>query len=831
MSNAFFEVLEQRWLLSVDPVVNAGGPYVLTAGGSLTLDGSAVKSATSGSIKTWSWDLNGDGTFGDATGRSPTLTRQQLQNLGVDTNAAFTATLRVGFAKTSKTASVEVKASIATVIAVRFDGAGNSYVLYETRVGGESMSTPEQRTAYLGKLAGDGSIIWTRELGSLATGQMKLDANGNAYITAFAGSSFGNATILRVSAGGQISWTKPLDTGARFVEVASDGDLVVAGSVGGLSLFGTGTTKLRRYNPDGSMVWSKSFSGTFSALALTGGDDVLISRVVNSGTSYSYTLAKHGSADGAKVYSKTANGWAWSVASGPNGEMFALLVTNTSGKLQKLNANGSASWSATTDATAGLLMSRDDGSVILARSNYVRKYSAAGNEMWATATSGVSAWTQIMEANNGDIWLIGANAAAGVPKPNVAQRIGAGGGVLGTTTSAAALGVKESGDVFVASTAVTGEMMLSRRSSNAKPTIGKIVANRGWVREAGDYSTMIFTALNVADDASIARMVVYRDSNGDGVLQPNGDDLQVNDIDGSNGWAMVVNGADLEMGENQLFIAAQDNEGRWSTVTKRTVTLLPPAAVLTLSSNSKAEVGRRFRISASWWGGLSTTKLDKVFWTRGGTEYALNVVSGTISGASGSGDLVVEIPSNMPLMERRIYVRLVDSTGAQSLASRKVTFRDTTAPTVTAVSASTTIDGMNPAKVVVTYEDNYRMDPASFDAGDLQIVGVDNGRTFRATSVSVKKVVADGTIYRVTYLISPRDVGWRKSDAGAYQVQLNAGQVADLTGLFVADGTIGTTTLKSPTVSASKITASAMTPMFANGQTIASELFGEGGLL
>lgn len=73
-------------LVSVNaaPTAAAGGPYVIAEGQSLTLDGSDSDDPDAGDILTFSWDVNGDGTFGDATGVNPTLSWVQLVALGLN---------------------------------------------------------------------------------------------------------------------------------------------------------------------------------------------------------------------------------------------------------------------------------------------------------------------------------------------------------------------------------------------------------------------------------------------------------------------------------------------------------------------------------------------------------------------------------------------------------------------------------------------------------------------------------------------------------------------------------------------------------------------------
>ena len=76
------------------PTANAGGPYSLVEGGSVTLLASALDPGAEDSLQ-FVWDVNGDNVFTDATGVNPTLSSSQLAALGIANGpATFNISIR-----------------------------------------------------------------------------------------------------------------------------------------------------------------------------------------------------------------------------------------------------------------------------------------------------------------------------------------------------------------------------------------------------------------------------------------------------------------------------------------------------------------------------------------------------------------------------------------------------------------------------------------------------------------------------------------------------------------------------------------------------------------
>lgn len=110
----------QSWylILSTTPYnVSAGGSYSITEGNSVSLTSSA--SDDDGQSLNYSWDLNGNGVYGDATGQSPTVSWSTLQSYGINDNGPHTIGLRVsdgyGYSYSSATLTVSNAAPTGTI--------------------------------------------------------------------------------------------------------------------------------------------------------------------------------------------------------------------------------------------------------------------------------------------------------------------------------------------------------------------------------------------------------------------------------------------------------------------------------------------------------------------------------------------------------------------------------------------------------------------------------------------------------------------------------------------------------------------------------------------
>ena len=118
----------ELWRYSI-PFARAAGPYSTVEGQGVQLNG-ANSLDPDGLPLNYSWDVNGDGTFGDATGAAPSLSWSQLQALGFNDGPSTPSSVRVrvtntiGDVSTSQPTTITITDTPPSVVI-----SGNSAVL------------------------------------------------------------------------------------------------------------------------------------------------------------------------------------------------------------------------------------------------------------------------------------------------------------------------------------------------------------------------------------------------------------------------------------------------------------------------------------------------------------------------------------------------------------------------------------------------------------------------------------------------------------------------------------------------------------------------------
>jgi hypothetical protein len=107
----------------IAPSVSAGSDFSINANSNLVLH--AAGSSPAGNALTYSWDINGDDTFGDATGATVTLTPAQLKALGV-TSSTTSLTISViasdGHGQTTTSAPITVTINPTAAVTQKISG-------------------------------------------------------------------------------------------------------------------------------------------------------------------------------------------------------------------------------------------------------------------------------------------------------------------------------------------------------------------------------------------------------------------------------------------------------------------------------------------------------------------------------------------------------------------------------------------------------------------------------------------------------------------------------------------------------------------------------------
>ena len=116
---------------------------------------------------------------------------------------------------------------------------------------------------------------------------------------------------------------------------------------------------------------------------------------------------------------------------------------------------------------------------------------------------------------------------------------------------------------------------------------------------------------------------------------------------------------------------------------------------------------------------------------------------------------------------------------------------DSIAPTAVLNTASLTKqpNGTAPANFTLTFSDNAGINVNTIDNGDVSVTAP-NGTELAANLVSID-ANTNGTPRSATYSVQAPGGTWDATDAGSYNVSLNAGQVADTSGNLATAGAVG----------------------------------------
>lgn len=161
-------------IANVDPVANAGGPYTITEGDSLSLDGSGSADADLDGL-TYRWDLDNDGNFGEAgepTGVSPTVTWATLSSFGVNDGGVYTIGLQVDDGKggvNTTTALLTVTDVVDTtsdlLLHLTFDDGSGTTAADSSGNGNDGTLRANAEEGWTGGVVGSGAFYMNRSSG------------------------------------------------------------------------------------------------------------------------------------------------------------------------------------------------------------------------------------------------------------------------------------------------------------------------------------------------------------------------------------------------------------------------------------------------------------------------------------------------------------------------------------------------------------------------------------------------------------------------------------------------------------------------------------------
>jgi hypothetical protein len=330
-----------------------------------------------------------------------------------------------------------------------------------------------------------GQVLWTRQFGSNAGDWAKsvaLDASGNVIVAGYTGGSLagGNAGLTdafvrKYDPNGSVLWTRQFGSididWASGVAVDASGNVLVVGATYGSLAGGNAGEEdafVRKYDPNGNELWTRQFGSSAwdwaHAVAVDASANVLVAgqtfgSIASANAGSADAFVRKYDADGNELWSRqfgnTASEWARGVAVDASGNV--LVAGETSGSLAGGNAGGIDAFVRKYDPNGTVLWTRQFGSSGHESSRGVA-VDASGNVLVAGETSGslaggsaggIDAFVRKYDPNGTVLWTRQFGSSADDVAHGVA--VGASGSVhvAGSTQGSLAGGGAGGHDAFV----------------------------------------------------------------------------------------------------------------------------------------------------------------------------------------------------------------------------------------------------------------------------------------------------------------------------------------------------------------------------------------------
>jgi len=238
-------------------------------------------------------------------------------------------------------------------------------------------------------------------------------------------------------------------------------------------------------------------------------------------------------------------------------------------------------------------------------------------------------------------------------------------------------------------------------------------------------------------------------------------------------------------GTQAITIDLVDQIGTFTNAGSTSVNVVAMNPTLAVSGGASTTQGQAYTLNLSASGaGSETVNGWLINWGDGSTQ--------TISGNPGSVQHTFNSTGDFSVSATATNGGWTGSSNAQAVHVDALVIPDTTAPTAT-FSAQSVTDPNTAITMTVQFSDNKAVSVASIGSSNLLVTGP-NGFSQLATLIGVS-TSQDSAVITATYSIAAPAGGWQSNSSGTYTAKLQANQVQDTSGNFMAAGTLGTATV------------------------------------